>query len=50
MKREEYGRNKDRNIKEMVFMIFGIFLKQRKKKRKLMATNLLMAPLTMLTS
>ena len=27
------------NIEEMVFVIFYIFLKQRKKERKLMATN-----------
>jgi len=27
MKREEYGRNKDRNIEEIVFVIFDIFLK-----------------------
>jgi len=25
MKREEYGGNKDRNIEEMVFVIFGLF-------------------------
>jgi len=39
MKREVYGGNKDRNIEEKLFMSFGIFLKQSKKKRKLMATN-----------
>jgi len=27
MKREECGGNKDRNIEEMAFVIFGIFMK-----------------------
>ena len=27
------------NIEKMVFVFFGIFLKQSKKERKLMATN-----------
>ena len=39
MKIEGYSENKDRNIEEMVFMIFVLFLKQSKKKRKFMATN-----------
>ena len=39
MKREEYGENKDKNIKEKVFVIFNIFLKQRQNERKLMATD-----------
>ena len=34
MKHEEVG-----NIEKIVFVIFGIFLKQSKKERKLMATN-----------
>ena len=39
MEREGYDENKKmRNIKKNVFVIFGIFLKQSKKKRKLMAT------------
>jgi len=33
MEREGYGENKEvENIKKNVFVIFGIFLKQRKKK------------------
>ena len=28
-----------KNIEKMIFVIFDIFLKQSKKKRKLMATN-----------
>jgi len=36
MKREVYGENKDRNIKQMVFVIFDIFLKQNKNERKFM--------------
>ena len=40
MEREGYGENKEvRNIEKNVFAIFGIFLKQNKKKRKLMTTN-----------
>ena len=40
MEREEYGDNKEvKIIEKMVFMIFDIFLKQSKKKRKLMASN-----------
>ena len=39
MKREVYGENKDRNIEEMVFVIFDIFLKQNKSKEKLIVTN-----------
>ena len=40
MKREEYGENKEvGNIEKNIFVIFGIFLKQSKKERKLMATN-----------
>ena len=34
MKREVYGGSKDRNIEGMVFVIFDIFLKERKKERK----------------
>ena len=36
MKREVYGGNKDRNIKEKVFVIF---VKQSKHERKLRTTN-----------
>ena len=40
MKREGYSGNKEvGNIKKNVFMLYGIFLKQSKKERKLMATN-----------
>ena len=39
MKREEYGRNKDRKIKEKVFVILRLFLKQSKNRRKLITTN-----------
>ena len=39
MKREEYGENKDKNIKEKVFLILRLFLKQCKNKIKLMALN-----------
>ena len=39
MKREDYGENKDRNIEDKEFVIFEIFSKQNKKKRKPMATN-----------
>ena len=39
MKREVYGENKDRNIEEIVFVIFDIFLKQNKNERKSMTTN-----------
>jgi len=34
MKRKEYGVNKDRNIEDMVFVIFSILLKQSKKRKK----------------
>ena len=39
MEREEYYGHKNRNIVEMVFVIFSIFLKHSEKERKLMATN-----------
>ena len=40
VKREEYGENKEvGNIEKNVFVGFGLFLKQVKKERKLMATN-----------
>ena len=44
MKREVYGDNKDRNIKEKVFMILKLFLKQSKKEKKTHGYLLLMAP------
>jgi len=40
MEREGYGENKEvRIIEKNIFVIFSIFLKQRKKERKLIATN-----------
>ena len=40
MKRGEYGENKKAgNIKEKVFVIFVLVLKQSKNVRKLMTTN-----------
>jgi len=40
MKREGYSGNKDvGNIEKNISVIFEIYLKQSKKKRKLMATN-----------
>ena len=40
MKKEEYDENKEvGNIEKMIFVIFEIFLKQSKKKRKHMSTN-----------
>ena len=40
MEREGYGENKEvGNIEKNVFVIFGIFLKQNKKERKLMVVN-----------
>ena len=39
MKREVYSKNKDRNIKKNIFVIFEIYLKQNKKERKFIATN-----------
>ena len=38
--KEKYGENKEvKNIEEMVFVVFDIFLKQSEKERKLMITN-----------
>ena len=40
MKREEHGENKEvRNIEKIIFVIFDIFLKQSRKKRKLITTD-----------
>ena len=40
MKREDYGETqRSGNIEKNIFVIFEIYLKQSKKKRKLMATN-----------
>ena len=40
MKREEYGETRrSENIKDKIFMVFEIYLKQSKKRIKLMATN-----------
>jgi len=44
MEREKYGEKKDRNIKEKVFMILKLFLKQSKKEKKTHGYLLLMAP------
>ena len=39
MKREEYVKHEEvGNIEKIVFVIFEIYLKQSKRKRKLMAT------------
>ena len=40
MEREEYDETRRReNIEDKIFVIFGIFLKQSEKERKLMFTN-----------
>ena len=40
MEREGYSENKEvGKIEKNIFVIIGIFLKQSKKERKLMATN-----------